>query len=452
MPSRKPRPKGLPPQLQQVQFNAAGIDIGSESHFVAVPPDRDEQPVRRFSAFTVDLLALADWLKQCGVDTVVMESTGVYWIPLYELLEQRGFQVLLVDPRRLKHVAGRKTDVVDCQWLQQLHTFGLLSGAFRPVEEVAVLRSYLRQRAMLVEYASHHIQHIQKALQQMNIKLDKVISDVTGLTGMAILNAILAGERNPVKLAKLRDPRCKNNEEMIAKALQGNWRTEHLFALQQAVTLIRTYHEQMAACDEQIERQLGAMTDKSGGTKPPYQPRSHKGHRNAPTLDLRSGVHRVTGVDLTQIDGIDGHTALKLISEIGTDMSRWKTEKHFTSWLGLCPGNKRSGGKNISGRTKPCANRAAAALRLAANVLHRSQSALGGFLRRMKARLGAPKAITATAHKLARLVYFALRYGWTYVDKGIQWYEQQFRERQLKSLQIKALQLGYLIVPATPAG
>ena len=447
---RKPRPGDLPPQFQQVQFNAAGIDIGSEFHFVAVPPDRDEQPVRRFSAFTTDLVALADWLKKCGVDSVVMESTGVYWIPLFELLEQRGFQVLLVDPRRVKNVPGRKTDVVDCQWLQQLHTFGLLSAAFRPAEEVAVLRSYLRQRAMLVEYAAHHIQHIQKALQQMNIKLEKVLSDVTGMTGMAILNAILAGERDPVKLAKLRDPRCQNDEETIAKALQGNWREEHLFALRQALTLYRAYHQQMAACDEQIERQLGAMTDKSDGTKLPHQPGIHKAHRNAPALDMRNGVHRVTGVDLTQIDGIDGHTALKLISEIGTDMSHWKTVKHFTSWLGLCPGTKRTGGKDISSRTKPCANRAAAALRVAANGLHRSQSALGGFLRRMKARLGAPKAITAAAHKLARMVYFALRNGWDYVDKGLQWYEQQFRDRQIKSLQTKALQLGYRVVPVNP--
>jgi len=451
MRSRKPRPGSLPPQFEQVQFNAAGIDIGSESHFVAVPPDRDERPVRQFSAFTADLLALADWLKQCGVDSVVMESTGVYWIPLFELLEQRGFQVLLVDPRRVKNVPGRKTDVVDCQWLQQLHTFGLLSGAFRPTEEVAVLRSYLRQRAMLVEYAAHHIQHIQKALQQMNIKLEKVLSDVTGTTGMAILNAILAGQRDPVKLAGLRDPRCKNDEETIAKALQGNWREEHLFALRQALTLYRAYHQQMAACDEQIERQLGAMTDKSNGTKLPRQPGTHKAHHNAPALDMRNGVHRVTGVDLTRIDGIDGHTALKLISEIGTDMSRWKTVKQFTSWLGLCPGKKRTGGKDISSRTKPCANRAAAALRLAANGLHRSRSALGGYLRRMKARLGAPKAITAAAHKLARMVYFALRNGWDYVDKGIQWYEQQFRDRQIKSLRTKALQLGYHVVPVNPS-
>lgn len=450
MRSRQPRPKGLPPQLRQVQFNAAGIDIGSEFHFVAVPEDRDEQPVRCFPAFTADLIALADWLTQCGIDSVVMESTGVYWIPLYELLEQRGFQVLLVDPRRLKNVPGRKTDVEDCQWLQQLHTFGLLSGAFRPDEEVAVLRSYLRQRAMLVEYAAQHIQHIQKALQQMNIKLDKVLSDVTGTTGMLILQAIIAGERDPVQLAKLRDRRCKNDEATIAKALHGNWREEHLFALEQALTLYHAYHQQMVACDQRIERQLGVMPDKSAGKQLPRQPQTHKAHRNTPAFDLRGSVHRVTGLDLTRIDGIDGHTALKIISETGTDMSRWKTVKHFTSWLGLCPGNKRTGGKDISGRTKPCANRAAAALRLAANGLHRSQSALGGFLRRMKSRLGAPKAITATAHKLARLVYFALRYGWDYVDKGVQWYEQQFRYRQIRSLQTKAHQLGYLVVPINP--
>jgi transposase len=381
-----------------------------------------------------------------------MESTGVYWIPLYELLEQRGFQVLLVDPRRLKSVPGRKTDVLDCQWLQQLHTFGLLSSAFRPAEEVAVLRSYLRQRAMLVEYAAHHVQHMQKALQQMNIKLDKVLSDITGTTGMAILDAILAGERDAATLAKFRDRRCKHDEETIAKSLQGNWRAEHLFALQQALALYRVYHQQMAACDEQIERQLGAMTDKTGGQELPYERPRPQVHSNAPQIDLRTGVHRVTGVDLTRIDGIDGHTALKLISEIGTDMSRWKTVKHFTSWLGLCPGNKRTGGRDISGRTKPCANRAATAFRLAANSLHRSQTALGGFLRRMKARLGAPKAITATAHKIARLVYFVLRYGWDYVDKGVQWYEEQFRNRQIQSLHSKAAQLGYLVVPVPPQG
>lgn len=432
-------------QLEQIHLNAAGIDVGSEFHLVAVPPDRDEEPVRRFGAFTADLVQLADWLRRCRVDTVVMESTGVYWIPLFELLESRGFEVLLVDPRRLKSVPGRKSDVIDCQWLQQLHTFGLLAGAFRPTDEIVVLRSFLRQRAMLVQLASQHIQHMQKALHQMNIKLDKVISDITGVTGMSILEAILDGERDPVKLAQLRNPRCQNSEETIAAALRGNWRKEHLFALRQAHTLYRAYQVQMGECDRQIEEHLATLPDQNPGQ--PLLPERTRRRPKEPRLDARREVHRLTGVDLTTIDGIEGYTALKLISEIGTDMTRWPTVKHFTSWLGLCPGTKRSGGKNHSSRTKPCSNRAALALRLAANGLHHSQSALGAYLRRMKARLGAPKAITATAHKLARLVYFMLKHGQTYVDKGAEWYEQQIRERLLKSLQNRAAQLGYSLTP-----
>lgn len=434
-------------QLDQVHLDAAGIDIGSEFHYVAVPPDREDQPVRRFEAFTGDLEALADWLQRCRITTVVMESTGVYWIPLFELLETRGFEVLLVDPRRLKSVPGRKSDVVDCQWLQQLHTFGLLAGAFRPADQILVLRSYLRQRAMLVQYAAQHIQHMQKALHQMNVKLDKVISDITGATGMRIIDAILDGERDPAKLAALRDPRCRHDAETIARALLGNWRAEHLFALRQARTLFQAYHVQISECDRQIEDQLATLPDQPSAT--PLEERPARGRRQQSQLrfDPRRELHRVTGVDLTCIDGIDTHTALKLISEIGTDMSRWKSVKHFTSWLGLCPGVKCSGGKRFSGKTKPCANRAAAALRLAANGLHRSETALGAFLRRMKSRLGAPKAITATAHKLARLVYFALKHGMSYVDQGSAWYEEQFRTRTLKSLQKRALQLGFTLIP-----
>jgi len=447
--SRKQRPRHdqIPAELPNVHLNAAGIDIGSEFHFVAVPANRDERPVRRFAAFTADLEAMAKWLRECGIETVVMESTGVYWIPLFELLESQGFEVLLVDPRQLKSVPGRKTDVVDCQWLQQLHTFGLLSGAFRPAETITVLRSFLRQRAMLIDYAGQHIQHIQKALQQMNIKLEKVLSDVTGVTGLRILDAILSGERDPEKLAKLRDKRCKNDVPTIAKALQGNWREEHLFALRQALALYRTYHAQIIECDAQIVLHLNSMSDRSNGTTLPDQRRRTGRHRNQPMFDVRTALHRVTGIDLTRIDGIDEHTALKLISEIGTDMTRWRTVKHFTSWMGLCPGNKRSGGKNLSGKTKPCANRAAKVLRLAAYGLHHSQSALGAYLRRMKARLGPPKAITATAHKIARMVYFALKNGMEYVDKGAQWYEDQFRARLLRSLESRALKLGYVLVP-----
>jgi transposase len=446
MPRRSLRRPVLPPQLKHVHLHAAGIDIGSEFHFVAVPPDREEESVRKFGAFTADLEALADWLTRCRIETVAMESTGVYWIALFELLESRGFQVLLVDPRRLKSVPGRKTDVLDCQWIQQLHTFGLLSGAFRPVEQVCVLRSYMRQRSMLVEYAAQHIQHVQKALTQMNVKLDKVLSDITGVTGLAILEAIVAGERNPLKLAQLRHSQCHNDEATIAKALHGNWRDEHLFALRQALALYKIYHQQIAECDRQIEAHLASFAPKSEDSVEP-KPRKRKPQRNQLKFDGRRSVQRITGVDLTRIDGIDDHTALKLVSEIGIDMSRWPSVKHFTSWLGLCPGNKCSGGKRLSGRTKPCANRAAAALRMAASALHRSPTALGAYLRRMKARLGAPKAITATAHKLARLLYYALKQGWDYVDPGQNWYERQYQDRILKSLNRKASALGYQLVP-----
>lgn len=444
--------------LPRLHPHAAGIDVGSEFHFVAVPPDRDEQPVRKFGAFTVDLQALADWLQQCGIETIVMESTGIYWVALFELLETRGFEVLLVDPRRLKSVPGRKTDVVDCQWLQQLHTYGLLSGAFRPAEQVCVLRSYMRQREMLVQQAAQHIQHMQKALHQMNVKLDKVVSSLTGVTGMSILRAILEGERNPVVLAQWRDPRCQNSEETFAKALQGNWRDEHLFALRQAVALYDVYQQQIAECDQRIEACLAGFEDKSREPTLPQEEeptaakKQRKKKRNEPGFEMREPLRRMAGVDLTQIDGLEGHTVLKVISEIGTDMSRWPTVKNFTSWLSLSPGNKRSGGRVLSGRTKPSANRAAAALRMAVNGLQRSQSALGAFFRRMKARLGTPKAITATAHKLARLIYFTLKHGWDYVDKGAEWYERQFQERLVKSLTKRAADLGFKLVPTTPQG
>jgi transposase len=383
-----------------------------------------------------------------------MESTGVYWIPLFDLLAARGFAVRLVDPRQLKHVPGRKTDVLDCQWIQQLHTFGLLAAAFRPDDQVCGLRSYLRQRAMLVTYASHHIQHLQKALEQMNLKLAHVVSDLTGVTGMAIIRAILAGERDPSALARLRDRRCQNDEATIAKALEGTWRPEHLFALRQAVELVDFYQRQIVACDREIETYLARFDDKSGGHVLPREPRQRKPSRNEPTFDARTHLYRLTGVDLTRIDGIDAHTGLKVVAEIGLDMTRWPTEKHFASWLGLSPGRDVSGGKPISTRTKPSANRVAAALRLAASSLARSRSALGAFYRRIKARLGAPKAITATAHKLARIVYRMLRFGTGYVDRGQDYYERRYQDRLLSNLTRHARQLGYTLVknqPLSPA-
>ena len=411
-----------PVGLSQLNRNAAGIDVGATSHYVAVPADRAEQPVQEFEAFTADLYRLADWLAECGVATVVMESTGVYWIPLFGVLEERGFEVMLVDPRRIKNVSGRKTDVLDCQWLQQLHTYGLLSGAFRPDGDIRRLRSYLRQRAMLVQYASHHVQHMQQALTQMNVKLQHVIRDITGKTGMDIMEAIVRGERNPRRLARLRDPRIKADEETIARSLRGHWREEHIFELTQALELYRFYHDKIAECDREIEAQLERFEDRSDG-QPPAPNGKKRNQKNAPRFDVQSHLHRMTGVDLTRIDGVDGFTALKVISEVGTDMTKWPSAKHFASWLGLSPNNRVTGGRIISSKTKPSANRAAAALRLAANALHRSDSALGAFLRRKKAHLGAPKAITATAHKLARLIYSMLRYGQEYVDAGAEYYE-----------------------------
>ena len=357
----------LPAESSQVNLNASGIDVGASSHFVAVSQNRSEQPVREFAAYTADLYRLADWLAECGMETVVMESTGVYWIPLFGVLEERGFEVMLVDPRRIKNVPGRKTDVLDCQWLQQLHTYGLLSGAFRPEAEIRRLRSYLRQRAMLVEYASHHIQHMQKALTQMNVKLQHVISDVTGKTGTQIIEAIVKGERDPGKLAQLRDHRTRADEETIAKSLQGHWREEHIFELTQALELYRVYQGKIAECDREIEAQLERFDDRGVGQSPAAKSGRRGSQGNAPRLDIRTQLYRMTGVDLTGIDGVDGYTALKVVSEVGTDMSKWPSAKHFASWLGLSPNSRVTGGKVISSRTKPSANRAAKALRLAAN-------------------------------------------------------------------------------------
>ena len=374
----------LPAELSQLNLNAAGIDVGATSHFVAVLGHRDEQPVLEFAAFTAVLYRLAEWLAESEVETVVLESTGVYWIPRFGVLEERGFQVMLVAPRRIKNVPGCKTDVLDCQWLQQLHTYGLLSGAFRPDADIRRLRSYLRQRAMLVQYASQHIQHMQKALTQMNVKLQHVISNIIGRTGMDIIEAIVDGERDPPQLAKLRDHRIRADEATIARSLQGHWREEHIFELTQALELYRFYHDKIAECDREIEAQLERFEDLSDGGFPADNGR-RRSQGNAPRFDIRTYLFRMTGVDLTRIDSVDAYTALKVISEIGTDMTKWPSAKHFASWLGLSPGNRGTGGKVMSSKTKPSASRTAAALRLAAHALHRSDSALGAFLRRKKA-------------------------------------------------------------------
>ena len=442
----------MPAELKQVNLNAAGIDIGATAHFVCVPQGRAPQPVQSFGTFTADLEAIADWLKQCGVTTVAMEATGVYWIPLFELLERRGFEVKLVEPSRLKHVPGRKSDVLDCQWIQQLHTFGLLSGSFRPEDAICVLRSFVRQRETLVRSASRCVQHMQKALTQMNLKLQHVLSDITGVTGMAILSAILAGERDSRQLAKLRDERCRNDEATIALALQGNWREDHLFALKQAMDAYRFYLQQQAEVDEKIETHLKTFEDKSQGKSLPHQA-SKKKRASAPGFDARNLLYRMTGMDLTTVDGLEATTVLAVIAETGMDMSRWPTEKHFASWLALCPGVNKTGGSSQSsnGRTRRSSNRAAAALRVAAATLLRAECALGAFARRMRARLGAPKAITATAHKLAIIVYNMLKYGKTYVDRGVEYYEQQYRTTALKNLRRRAAKLGFQLLEVPTA-
>ena len=425
--------------------NAAGIDIGSAAHFVAVPPERDDEPVREFASFTADLHRLADWLDACGVDTVAMESTGVYWIPLYELLESRGFTVLLVNARHVKNVSGRKSDVLDCQWLQQLMSFGLLRGAFRPADQVCVLRSLSRQRTMLLRSQGRFVQHMQKALTQMNIQLANVISDVAGETGQRILRAIVAGERDGHALAQLRNARIRASEDEIAKSLQGNWRAEHLFALKQALDAFDFCGTQLAECDAQIQAQLQALHVREDA---PAQGKKRGRARNAPKFDLRTQLFQMCGVDLTRIDGIDVTTALAVVSEVGADLSKFPSDKHFASWLGLCPGTKITGGKVMSGKTKRCANRAAQALRLAAAALRSSQSALGAYYRRLCARMDKPKAVTAAAHKLARLIYAMLTHGQEYTDRGQDYFEERYRQRVLHNLAQKAKAMGMQLVPS----
>lgn len=429
--------------------NAAGIDIGASSHFVAVPVDRDELSVREFPSFTEDLYALADWLTACGVDTVAMESTGVYWIPLFELLESRGFTVYLVNARHVKNVSGRKSDVLDCQWLQQLMSFGLLSGAFRPHGDFCALRAVARLREMLLRYQAKHIQHIQKALLLMNLLLTEVISDVVGETGQKIIRAILTGERDGQALAKYRNNHVKASEAEIAKALQGNWREEHLFTLKQAVALYDAYAVQLMECDLQLEKMLKDLAKNDRQSEKPKR-RGGKS-KNAPEFDARTLLLQMCGVDLTRIDGIDVTTAFKVLAEVGADFSKFKDAKHFASWLGLCPGTKISGGKIISAATTKNTNRAAQALKQAAVNLRASQSALGAYYRRLCGRMDKGKAVTACAHKLARLIYTLVTKGENYVDQGQAHYEEKYRQRVIKNLTKRAEALGFHLMPAPEA-
>lgn len=443
--TRKANKEGSSAPLRVVHPDAAGIDIGSHKHYVAVPPERDNKPVRCFGCLTPDLHAMARWLRVCGVTTVAMESTGVYWIPVMQVLEAHGLEVSLVDARQAKNLPGRKTDVKDCQWLQQLHAHGMLTRAFRPPDAICVLRSYWRHRKDLVEMASMQIQLMQKSLEQMNLQLHKVLSDITGVTGMKILRAIVEGQRDAVALAQMRDSRVKRSEETLAKALTGDWRAEHLFTLQQALELYDVYQQKMGVCDHQIEVYMATLDSHGDPNELPKGPSSRR-RKNQVHFDLRRQLYTWTGVDLTVLPGIDAMTAQTVLSESGLDMSRFATEKHYSSWLGLCPNHQITGGKIRRRRTRRVHNRAAVALRVAAQSLHKSKTALGAFYRRMRGRVGPAKAITATAHKLAILIYRMLKYGMKYVEKGQQVYDQHYQRRTLQMLAKRVKRMGYLMV------
>lgn len=429
-----------------VHPDAAGIDVGSRLHVVAVPEGRDEQPVRSFSSFTSDLHRIGEWLEGLGITTVAMESTGVYWIPLYEILEARGLEVVLVNAREAKNVPGRKSDVNDAQWLQRLHQYGLVRGSFRPSGEIVALRAYLRHRERLLDYCAAHIQHMHKALTQMNLQLHHVVADVTGVTGLRIIRDIAAGVRDPDVLARHRDPRCKASAEEIRESLVGNYRAEHLFALTQSLELYDFYQHQLGECDAAIEAVLERLR---APVSPPPAPLPAPRHRsrspNALAFDVRAALYALLGVDLTQIHGIGPSLALKLVAECGTDMTRWPSAKHFTSWLCLAPGNKISGGKVLSSRTRRSSNRVAALLRLAAATVSRTHTALGAFYRRLAARIGKVKAVTATARKIAILFYNTLRFGIEYVDPGAAYYEERYRSRVIANLKRRAAILGLTV-------
>jgi transposase len=443
-------------QLALVHPNAAGLDIGVAEIWACVPPDRDAEPVKVFDTFTPDLHRLAAWLIACGVDTVALESTGIYWLPIFEILEARGLQVQLVNARHIKHVPGRKSDYLDCQWIQKLHALGLLNGSFRPDAEICALRAYLRQRALLIEHRAAHILHMQKALHQMNLQLPQVLNDITGETGLAILRAIVAGERDSLRLAQLRNPGCKSSEEMIAKALTGDWKPEHVFALKQALELYDFYTQQVLACDAQLQRQFSLMKPRWTTTpddldRPPAQRRRKKKNKNAPAFDARTEMMHLTGVDLAAVGGIGDALALTILSEIGTDMSKWPSEKHFASWLGLAPHNDISGGKVLRSRTLPTNNRAGQAFRQAATSVARGPTAFGAYYRRKRAQ-GSPQfAQVATAHKIARTVYHLLKHHVQYVELGADVYEHTQREREVAVLRKRAAKLGFTLTGSEPA-
>lgn len=452
-----------PDVLQVVNPNAAGIDIGSTSHFVCVGTHAvaaGESRIRRFGAFTHELDELVKWLKDCGVTTVAMESTGVYWIPLFQKIERAGMEAVLVHAQHVRHVPGRKTDMKDCEWLQRLHSCGLLLGAFRPSDGICRMRSIMRHRGNLVAAAGEQVQLMQKALQQMNILLHHVVSDLDGETGLRILNAIVAGERDPQQLLTLRDERIKKSTpEEMAAALRGDWRPEHLFVLQQSLEAYRFFQAQMTQCDLHLKETMEQLVEEMALEIPPAsEPTSEDGGKrkrkrkkmgNAPKVDLTPQLHALAGVDLTQTIGLSVLSSLILISEIGTDMSRWRSGKAFASWLGLSPDHKISGGKILGKRTRHVVNRASNVLRLIAMAVGKTDTVLGHFYRRIRARAGAPKAITATARKIACLIYYLLKHKKPYVEPDLADYLDRFEKQRIRNLARQAKTLGFQLTPIT---
>jgi len=437
--------------IHRIQPHAAGMDIGAHEIWVCIPGEGDTQIVRLFGTYTADLQAIGDWLCEHGIQSVAMESTGVYWIPIFEYLESLCFQCCLISSRSIKRVPGRKTDIVDCQWIQTLHSYGLLEDSFRPEADLVALRTLLRHRAQLVQHRAPHIQHMHKALLQMNIQLSQALSDVMGQTGQKIIRAIVDGIRDPHQLAALRHYRCKKDEIEFAKALTGTWREEHLFVLKQALELYDFYTAQLEACDIEIERTYALIRPDWPYNELETLPKkkNHSHSKNAPKNDtnLRRHLLRLSGVDLAAVDGISVSIAQTIISEIGTDMSKWPTVKHFCSWLGLAPKNDITGGKVIRSRTGKTKNRAGQAFRLAANSVTRADCAFGAFYRRKKSQIGPAQALVATAHMIARTVYFMLKNKVQYIRTSANSYDQRYREQQIRYLKRRAAKLGFQLAP-----
>jgi transposase len=452
--SRRPQPTVEDDETLGVVYpDAAGLDIGATEIWACVPAGRASERMRMFGTYTPDLQALAEWLSVCGVKTVALESTGVYWIPAFELLETRGFEVHLVNARQCKRVPGRKSDVSDCQWIQRLHSLGLLSRSFRPPETMCALRAYLRHRAGLLEHRAPHIQHMQKALQQMNVQLTQVLSDISGVTGLAIIRAIVAGERDAAKLATHRDRRCAKPESELIKALTGHYRAEHVFALKQALALYDAYTQQLLECDAEIEQRFNELPPvHDDDNLPPLDPSDKRNShsKNGPHYDVRRQLYRLLGVDVVAITGLNASTVQTILTETGTDMNAWPNVKHFCSWLTLAPHNDISGGKVLRSRTLKSGNRAAQAFRLAAQSLSRSQTELGAFFRHVRAKHGPQKAIVATAHKLARIFYSMLKHRKPFHDIGVEEFDKRQRQREIARLHKKAERLGFKLVEASP--